>query len=85
MQVGSVIGEPQSPCVLAPQRWIEPRTNWLTANYSTAELLRNDRILSTPKTFSQKNLYRDYKYYFSVWQKDALACTDPVKKAISYS
>ena len=26
---------------LAPQRGIEPRTNWLTANYSTAELLGN--------------------------------------------
>ena len=26
---------------LAPQRGIEPRTNWLTANYSAAELLGN--------------------------------------------
>ena len=26
---------------MAPQRGIEPRTNWLTANYSAAELLGN--------------------------------------------
>ena len=40
--------------ILAPQRGLEPRTNWLTANYSTTELLGNklvprDRIeLPTP-------------------------------------
>jgi hypothetical protein len=34
--------------VLAPQRGLEPRTNWLTANYSTTELLGNkSSMLST--------------------------------------
>jgi hypothetical protein len=33
-----------------------------------SNLQYDGRILATPKTFSQKNLYRDSEYYFSVWQ-----------------
>jgi hypothetical protein len=39
---------------------------------------------NNPEKFWTKKFYTGFKYYFFVWQKDALACINPVKKAISY-